>query len=91
MKTSFIIFVATLFTTALAVPQKLKVGMGWSQHVDYCNRGWGGDGSCEAAGYYTFCCGDPTNDEFQNSKFHAYAMTNGGSCFGGAGTIMCAE
>lgn len=56
MKSTLIVFVAALLTTAMAVPQKLRVRMGWSQHVDYCNNGWGGDGSCEAAGYCKAKC-----------------------------------
>lgn len=60
MKAFLCIFTAlwALITTVHAAPQPIPDpflgfnAMGWSAKIlAYCNRGWGGDGGCEAKGY----------------------------------------
>ncbi|CAK1358727.1 hypothetical protein CB0940_06710 [Cercospora beticola] len=98
MKAFSCIFTAlwALISTVYAAPQPIPDpflgfnAMGWSAKIlAYCNRGWGGDGGCEAKGYYTFCCKQDYGGQFVHSKFKAINAGLGGCADGG--TILCAE
>ncbi|CAK1358726.1 unnamed protein product [Cercospora beticola] len=94
MKATFIIF-AALWAMVVAAPSpksrksKGRKGGSSSGTTYYCNRGWGGNGGCEALGKFTFCCSTAEAGQFVHEKGDAYNAGLGGCADGGV--IMCAS
>ncbi|KAI5365319.1 hypothetical protein Slin15195_G048530 [Septoria linicola] len=79
MQFSIITIIAAISSVALAQSPR-----------PWCDRGASGNGLCEQAGRFIFCCAANKGGAFVNHKEDAYDAGIG-ACLGGLGTVMCAK